>query len=58
MVEVCKVEIDLHELLHMVAGFLTEQNLHRTVATLIEEAKLGDLTEAANAGERFETAII
>ena len=58
MVEERKVEIDLHELLHMVASFLTEQNLHKTVATLIEEARLGDLTEAASAGDKFEAAII
>lgn len=52
------MEVDLHEVLHMVSAFLTEQNLHRTAATLIDEAKLGDITEAASAGDRFESAII
>ena len=52
------VEADLHDVLHMVASFLKEQGLHRTTATLIEEARLPDLAESATAGENLETAIL
>ena len=52
------LEIDLHEVLHMVTSFLKEQNLHRSVATLIEEAKLTDLAESSSSGEALELAII
>lgn len=51
MVEPVKTEVDLHEVLHMVTSFLTEQNLHKSAAALIEEAKLGDLVKASQAGD-------
>ena len=42
----------------MVADFLQEQNLPKSAATLIQEARLGNLVEAASAGDVLQDAII
>ena len=52
------IEVDLHEVLHMVASFLKEQNLNKTAVTLIEEAKLPDLADSSTTGEALEIAIL
>ena len=53
-----RTEVDIVEVLHVVADFLQEQNLHKSAATLIQEAKLANLQEQATEGETLQAAIM
>lgn len=51
-------DVDIVEVLHMVAAFLEEQNLTKSAATLVTEARLSNLVEAATVGDVLHESIV